>query len=161
MDLSQVEFTAEFVPLSVSRNAGGEHPTINWRVTLRNNGYSLTTDYSEGIGHLPFSVGGRRTVSQQQQIDEAVETGKWRLDPNRLARPYHYLKPPALEDVLCSLSMDAEAIEHPTYECWATDMGFDEDSRKGERVYRACLEIGLTLRHMFDLDELRDHFKDY
>lgn len=45
---------SEFVPLSRSRNATEDRPTLNWRVTIKRNGRDvLTTDYSAGVGHAP------------------------------------------------------------------------------------------------------------
>lgn len=160
MDFSGVEYEAVFVPLSLSRNATAEHPCINWRITIRHNGHSISTDYMQGVGHLPFpAVGQGQTIDQQRQVKTAVETGKYREGGQ--VSSLLTLPAPKLEDVLYSLSMDSDAIEHPTYEGWAADLGFDEDSRKGERMYRKCLEIGLLLRKLFDLDELREHFQDY
>lgn len=43
-----------FVPYSQSRNAGGEWPSLNWRVTVKRNGRDvLATDYSAGVASCP------------------------------------------------------------------------------------------------------------
>jgi hypothetical protein len=47
---------------------------------------------------------------------------------------------------------------------WADTYGYDKDSRSGEKIYRACLEIGLKLRAMIgdqNITKLRDLFQDY
>jgi hypothetical protein len=67
-------------------------------------------------------------------------------------------------DVLASLVMDSSAIDYSTYEEWAGDCGHDPDSRKGEAIYRACLEIALKLRNGLGeagLAALREAAQDY
>jgi hypothetical protein len=45
--------------------------------------------------------------------------------------------PPELADVLDAVAAQAAVVEEaPSYEGWALQMGFDPDSRRGERVYR-------------------------
>lgn len=158
--------TAEFVPLSKSRNAG-HWESINWRVTLTRrrppgaSDLSITTDYAQGIGHLPkaFKVDARRTVYLQDQIDYALETGSGGGAPLG-----GKLKPPSIEEVLYSLLMDGNAIDYPSFEDWAEETGYSGDSRKAEAIYRKCLETGLKLRAMIGdaaLAELTEAFQDY
>jgi hypothetical protein len=46
--------------------------------------------------------------------------------------------PPEVSDVLDALAAEAAVIEEAGgYEAWAVQMGFDPDSRRGERVYRS------------------------
>ena len=46
--------TADFVPWSLSRNAGEKDPSLNWKITLHKDGRPfLTTDYMAGSGHCP------------------------------------------------------------------------------------------------------------
>lgn len=69
-----------------------------------------------------------------------------------------------IQDVIHGLLSDGDAIDHPTYESWASDFGYDTDSRKGEALYRTCLEIGLKLRSSLgdeNLRKLRDEFQGY
>ena len=49
-------------------------------------------------------------------------------------------------DVLYSLAMDSSVLDHATFESWASEFGYDTDSRSAESIYRACLEIALKLR---------------
>jgi hypothetical protein len=60
--------------------------------------------------------------------------------------------------------MDADAIDHATFADWASDFGYETDSRQAERIYKQCLEIGLKLRAMLGdstLSELREAAQDY
>lgn len=45
---------------------------------------------------------------------------------------------PRAEDVLDCLASDASSVDQEVFEEWARNMGYDEDSRKAEKVYRAC-----------------------
>jgi hypothetical protein len=61
-------------------------------------------------------------------------------------------------------SRDSEVIDHPNFESWASEIGYDADSRKAESIYRACLEIALKLRSALGdrgLKELREACQDY
>ncbi len=55
--------------------------------------------------------------------------------------------------VLSCLLGDALASEQ-TFEDWASDFGYDSDSRKAESIYRACDEIGKKLRSVFGHDRM-------
>lgn len=66
-------------------------------------------------------------------------------------------KPPTVEDVLDCLAMDAQSIdEDPTsrafkarkFEAWASDLGYDPDSRKAEKTYSACLKDARELKNL-------------
>jgi hypothetical protein len=55
------------------------------------------------------------------------------------------IKPDPL-DVIHSLALDSDVLDFPTFEQWASEFGYDEDSRKAEKIYHACLTIGLRMR---------------
>jgi len=53
----------------------------------------------------------------------------------------HAGNPPKLHDVLYALASDANefcAPDVPAFEQWADNYGYDTDSRKAEKTYRAC-----------------------
>ena len=57
-----------------------------------------------------------------------------------------HTKPPKAEDVLDSLSGDAAcAVNAPTFREFCGDLGYDEDSRSAERVFKACQRIHTQL----------------
>lgn len=154
-----VTMTAEFIPLSKSRNAGEKHKTLNWRVTLHKDGRPfLTTDYSAGAAHAP-SYPYSKTVDGAEALAYECEHGKAVLRPGQrpdvLGIRGKFSILPDFADVLYSLASDASVLDHPTYETWARDYGFDPDSRKGEATYRACMEIALRLRSALGDDGLR------
>ena len=57
--------------------------------------------------------------------------------------------PPAIIDVLDALAAEAAvAMEADGFEAWAAQMGYDPDSRTGERAYRAGLRQAKLLRDL-------------
>lgn len=178
--------TAAFVPLSQSRNAkpgsdGKVWQSLNWRVTLLKNGKPvLETDYGQGVAHCPahkinvprLSSGVRDRYAERQResaIAAECETGKIHMrsrwggggDVVKTARD---VPPPALVDVLWSLSSDAGVLNASGFDDWAAEYGYDTDSRQAEATYRACLEIALKLRSALGedgLSALADAGQDY
>lgn len=154
-----VTMTAQFVPWSKSRNRdekddrGNRRMSLNWLVTIFVNGRPvLTTDYSAGEGHCPSyrHISGRfcRSIDYDKMLEHECETGR---AANLSGKPIL----PDLASVMHSLLLDASAIDSPTYEDWAADFGYDPDSRKGESIYRQCLDYGLRLRRALGDTALR------
>lgn len=149
-----------FVPFSQSRNAKEKWQSLNWRVTLKRNGRDiLETDYSQGIAHCPaYSIKGK--YGQANAIAIEIEKGriaKKAFGDGRYFESRKPIAPPSLADVLSSLCMDSDVLNYANFEQWAKNFGYDPDSRKGEAIYRQCLEIALTLRAAIgdaDLSEL-------
>lgn len=151
--------SAEFVPLSKSRNANETMPdskrkrrSLNWKVTIKRNGVAfLLTDYSAGEAHCPaykLSTKGARGVSPSDKyrtIARECEEGK-----AMTIRPWGEhggaAIMPDFADVLYSLSMDSDVLDAGGFEGWALELGYDIDSRKAEETYKACLEIALKMR---------------
>lgn len=159
--------SAVFVPQSQSRNAKEVKTpsdlSLNWRVTVNRNGRPvIETDYMQGIGHVPAynrrDLGHANSLLRFEALKKEAETGR---HSQGLARP---LPAPTAADVLYSLCSDAGALDYASFEDWAADFGFDTDSREAERIYRACLDIGLKLRAAIGdagLEQLREAFQDY
>jgi hypothetical protein len=160
---------SEFVPFSRSRHAKPNPKvndlSVNWRVTLKMNGREiLTTDYGAGIAHCPAYKDGPPLggigVDTAEAIRRECETGK-RAKKHGL---YGEAINPDSLDVLYSLVVDSDVLEHPCFEEWAANFGYDADSRAAEKMYRACLEIALRLRSEIgdaNLSALREAFVDY
>jgi hypothetical protein len=61
---------------------------------------------------------------------------------------------PELRDVLDAVAAQAAVTDQAHgYEQWARDMGFDPDSRTGERVYRAARRQARLLRQLLGEDQ--------
>lgn len=128
-----VTYTAVFVPQSASRNSTEKQPTLNWRVTLMPlTGKPMATDYSQGIGHVPgLKLFVHKTLHDESQIKAAAERG---INPNTGKR----LQPPHVADVIHSLLLDSGVNDAAGFEDWASEYGYDTDSRKAGEIYNAC-----------------------
>lgn len=161
-----LEYTAQFVPWSMSRGVkpkpGVHDYSINWRVRIARDGRALVTDYTQGIGHLPFKVPCRITADVAEEVKRACESGRAPGKVGSYLAPK--LRPPLLRDVLYSLAADAEALNYSRFEEWADAYGYDADSRKAEATYKECLRLALELRAVLgdeDLKKLQEATQDY
>jgi hypothetical protein len=174
MAAEKLEISSVFVPHSVSRNAANK-PCLNWKVTLKRAGREvLTCDYGAGTAHCPaFGTKAPRAwygtdkAWREQATAFECENGyaaKAFLTSQALVRDKARPILPDSVDVLYSLLLDASVLNHPTYESWAPEFGYDVDSRKGEQLYRACQEIALKLRAGLGdtlLADLTEAFSEY
>lgn len=166
-----IDITSKFVPFSQSRNAEndkGRNPdkrSLNWKVTLTvGNRVIMTTDYMAGLAHCPsYKQSTRWTQAYTALIIHETETGTTaKQAPWGIAKG-NPIKPDVC-DVLYSLVMDSNVIDYAKFEDWADEYGYDPDSRSAEKIYRACLEIGLVFRNALGetrLSRLRELFQDY
>jgi len=184
MDLLEamgIEYQAVFVPFSQSRNKDEKNKSLNWKVTIKRNRTELTTDYMKGSGHVPIgklpkgSAYWHNTL-KNEIINESCETGKrydvstaydgHRIIANGLQSRFRkgLLPKPTLKEVLYSLILDSDVLNHDSFESWAGDFGYDTDSREAEKIYQACLKIALKVNRMFstgELEQLREFYQDY
>ncbi len=154
--IEKLGYSAEFVPQSKSRNAGDKQPSLNWRITLFTPNAELVTDYTQGIGHMPKYKMRRATVASNSYERFVAENGKF----DQLGKP---LPAPAIADVIYSLVSDAQCVRHgQTFEEFAADLGYDEDSRKAEAIFNACRDTWASLIRLgADLDALDNLFQDF
>lgn len=160
-----VTYSAEFVPQSKSRNATEKEPSLNWRVTLTGGRVApLTTDYMQGIGHVPnynALKGPRTTLFNEGYLRSCAERGRYG-NPDGITRMP--LPAPHVADVVHSLVLDSDVINYGSFEEWASEFGYDSDSRKAERVYQDCMAIALKLRQILGdelIAKLRTALEDY
>ena len=166
IDSLGLEYSAEFVPFSQSRNAKEKNRSLNWRVTFKRGRQSLTTDYMQGVGHIiGHKYKARKSLDEDKAESLTCETAKVHYLGKQHGVFMGRVQPiPSREDVLHCLVLDAGVLDSPRFEDWSSDFGYDPDSRKGEAIYRACMVIALELRSMIgdvNLAKLRDLFQDY
>lgn len=164
---------SEFVPFSQSRNKGEQFPSLNWKVTVKRNSRNvLTVDYSAGIAHCPsFEVSPPWNRPSRMWIDKVTRfeceagfkarslkgSGKFSIDHSRPIKP-------DMVDVFYSLVGDSDVLNSHGFEDWASEFGYDPDSRKAESIYRDCLDIALKLRGAIGesgMETLRNAYQDY
>lgn len=175
--LESLKLTVEsrFVPFSQSRNKSEKHKSLNWVVTVKRDGRNvLSTDYSAGAAHCPsydlkVSPLWKQPAKywQSDLVDFETESGfkargftSWGGFTADKSKP---IKPDPL-DVFYSLTMDSGFLDYAGFEDWASEYGYDADSRSAESTYRACLEIALKLRAAIGgagLETLKTAYQDF
>lgn len=148
-----VKVTSQFVPFSQSRSKKNKDPNLNWTVTVSKDGRDiLTTDYSAGVGHAPaYKKFGDRSFIGAEAVRKECETG--RLSRVTEGSDFVYthasksLPPPDAKDVLSCLILDASVLNSASFEDWASEYGYDKDSRSAEAAYRTCLDTALKLKN--------------
>lgn len=166
-----VTMTSEFVPFSRSRNQNSKDLSINWKVTVNRGSRSLTTDYMQGIGHLPEPITptywGKKKYMENELIERACSTGtihKYSDSMGSFIDTKVKLKEPTIDEVLYCLVSDANVIDYPSFADWAHDYGYNDDSITDKKVYDDCMHLALQMRGMFpdaDMNTLQDLFQDY
>ena len=138
------------------------HLTFSVRLT-RNGREVLTTPYKMGVGHVPkvALLAVRLATPHERHCQNTIRNNK---TPHHEAPGYLSLLEkaarlakvaPTLADVLHSLVSDGAAyFDAETFETWASNYGYDTDSRKAEQVWKACDEIGRKLARVLNADEI-------
>jgi hypothetical protein len=165
--------------------------SLNWEITLkRGDREILRTDYSAGLAHVPgyqqptwrdddrccICWGKRYTKTQINRLkcELACESGVvMQYFPGsmvgqfsgeiRPASPQKRIDPDVL-DVIYSLISDSSVIDHRGFEDWASEFGYDSDSRSAEKIYQSCLQSALALRAAIGeegLQKLSEAFQDF
>ncbi len=154
---------ATFVPWGKSRSAPSGHRSLNWKISLVKAGWMapvLVTDYTAGLAHCPsYRPGARDTLDYIDALRMETEEGR----AYRRGIGWTPILPdPA--DVVYSLIHEADVLDHQNFESWASNLGYDTDSRSAERIYRECLGLALQLRNAIGEDglaTLRDASQDF
>lgn len=112
-----------------------------WYVTLSREGVpsTLSTPYKQGIAHV-------EKTTKRTYVAEFGET-----------LPRYAVKVPTVEDVLDSLSHDSSSYDNSrSFEEWASDLGYDPDSRKAYATYQTLAEQAKLLRHFLGDDAYKE-----
>jgi len=178
VDSLGLTYTATFQPRPQPRETV-KHPQLHWLITLTNGKQSAQFPYSQGMGHIKGYHQSHKTAYDKRQAEVCYrltcETGKLyrpSISGDFPAWATGTQPAPDLLDVLYCLVMDASVRHTATYEEWASNYGYDEDSRKGEAIYRACqkqttdllrvLGGGTVGRNALErLEKLEELFQDY
>lgn len=130
-----IKYEAKFKP---TPQPNEKHPMIHWIVTIGGQSF----DYFQGIGHLPESC---RKFSDKEQRNIAELGCRLGFGGHSYGRPVKLISPVAASVLHC-LCSDADAENHDTFEEWASEFGYDPDSRSAEKTYHLCLENARKLR---------------
>lgn len=101
----------------------------HWRYTFTRAGRTISGEYSQGSAHV---------VPSGKRVRNKYDDG-W--------APEMVPRTPAGPDVLACLLSDArDFLYGPVrFEDWASDLGYDTDSRKTEAIFRACQDQAANL----------------
>lgn len=162
----QLGMECEFIPLS--RSEKPDELKLNWKITLTRNGKPfLVTPYSAGTAHCPsYALTMKDKYIKNKMIAFECEKGKkarllWGETIG--AAESKPILPEKAGVYYCIIS-DADVLNYPTFEEWAPNLGYDPDSRSGERIYSECLKQALALRAAIGEDgmrKLQEAFQDY
>ncbi len=150
-----------------SSEGGWDHFVWQVEVKVGDSDAWKVPKYSTGSGHCEVfpeeeSMRAQRAVRAAINLTErkrAAVTGLHALKKTHVVRvgfgrgratpSWLVPNPPTLGDVLQSLQSDAQCGEHLLFEDFADELGFDLDSRKAEKTWRACQETRGHLQRLF------------
>ncbi len=149
--LESLGLVASITANGVKSMNDGENPMCAWICTFTSKrGHSENFDYFTGSG-----CGPQPTENELRQGWPAVanvpKSNRYNIkDKALICQIAHTIAfrrkwtPDAIE-ILWAIARDGDALES-TFEDWASDFGYDADSRKAEKIYRACQDNALRLR---------------
>lgn len=171
-----IRVESAFVPWSKSRNAPGSDSgfaidakarakgwrSFNWRVSIERGDPGqyppiLKTDYAQGEGHSPAAAimakpgpyhRKPRCLDWERAVMHELETGR-EFNFSIAGVNGKKILPPEVDVFACLVQDGMGAINAGSFENWASEYGYDTDSRKAEAAYNECLKHGLALRAAF------------
>jgi len=166
---AEVIYTPTFTPM---KQTGEKHPQLHWNIELSTPGRKpFSIPYSEGIAHvkgyLPHKTHGR-TMHDQEQEEKfrlTCETGKlYKYFSSRgFDFPIGTQPPPSIHDVFYCLCSDSDCMDD-TFSGWASNLGYDSDSIKAQKIYQQCIEQTIQVKALFTCaqwERLREAYQDY
>lgn len=135
----------------------GERPMLKWEAsfwrTNKTQASAISFDYFTGSGCGPKPT--------QKQFYDAVasfpgfpKSSDVECRAALVAATKANWKPDAIE-ILWAIARDGDTMEM-TFEDWANELGYDVDSRKAEKVYRACQDNALRLRKILSAEQVKE-----
>ena len=129
-----------------------------------------TMTISDVVSKLGVSMTSERAASNPNMIDPLPGSFHWlctlTCNGRKMAVPFtqgsaHQKSgkptPPELDSVLDCLAGDASGYDNSRdFEDWCSEYGYDTDSRKAEKTYRAIGEQAKKLRHLLGEDGYRE-----
>jgi hypothetical protein len=114
--------------------------SMKWLVTVMHLGKGLVaTTYTQGVAHCPSCPKhkfGRRFT--QHEYDNLLRDCAGQGVGNH---------PPEPLDALWSIARDCQTVmQNGSFEEWAREFGYDEDSRKAEAIYNECVKHYLAIK---------------
>ncbi len=103
----------------------------------------------------------KKDIFKKERIKDSIRASNCATSGGYLRHVIKEIKPPKIEDILYSLTMDADAIQYE-FSDWCDSIGYDTDSIKAKATFDACRDNAVKLMQLgFGIDELQTHFEDY
>lgn len=143
-----------------------ENPMCAWVATFTSKrGHSENFDYFTGSGcgvKWPKSAGSGALYDFETQrvLDMAEHQRHMIKDKALLCRIAHRFNlkakwTPDPVEILWAIARDGDALQS-TFKDWCSDLGYETDSRKAEKIYRACQDNALRLRKILSADKIQE-----
>lgn len=149
-------------PFPVVKEDWNNQPMIGYKLTYKKGNRTFETEYFLGIGHVKygsfnsFVMGFEyqrlyHLMKQHKNIKAGNEMPQAEI-ATKLAK-YQGVKPNPIE-VLYSIVRDATEATNETFENWAVNLGYDEDSRKGEKIYNTSRDYYPKLLQILTAEQM-------
>lgn len=134
---------------------GNQDTQPDWSITIIRKGESFSTEYHSAMVDRQWTR-NKRKLTQKEFNDRSIDGVR---DIKCLTEPIT----PTLADIMFCLIMDANCVrDGQSFEDFAADFGYDEDSRKAEKIFDAVTDTWRGLVKLdTDFDEISALFQDY
>lgn len=141
---------------------------IAYPVTLSRHGKPIfSTNYKMGTGHFEKQTLRHISEPTASPVENTIRKNGFsvihRLQPKDQNAALEiitsaariYKMQPKLADVLATLLMDGSPdFDAETFKDWASNYGYDTDSRTAEKMYSECIRTGQAIRRAVTASEL-------
>lgn len=117
-------------------------------------------EYKMGVGHRSIKENFCGVIDKNL-VNKALH-GRLvdKAEQKRIIEKYTEPKQINIDDVLHCLVSDSTALSMD-FEEWCSEFGYEEDSRKAEKIYNACRKNGKVVSKVIDLEAAREAFMYY
>lgn len=124
---------------------------------IRKNHIRLTDNDIQFVDRNPYMADDNWQAHHYKITLRATINGKRKQYTTYFSQGYGIDHDPRPEDVLDCLASDASGVDNArNFEDWASEYGYDTDSRKAEIVYRNCERESWKLVKFLGRDAYRD-----
>lgn len=157
------EFKCEYVPYSIAKEVdpfASDRPCKYWAVEVVLKGRKL-----KGRHYFKQGVAVERLAWRYGQMLESLEKGLEIKYPGKYDLRNLFGKAfeaPDAVDLAYSIVLDClHSLQYDSFEDWATTYGYDEDSRKAEKIYKHLRDYGVMFNNRLTAEEKADLFNAY
>lgn len=114
-------------------------------------------DNDRDMDHWKCTFTKRTTATQQVDLGADRFENKTRTFSQKMTVTFsmgygHNGKAPKADEVIDCLASDSNSVDQSDFEEWCSELGYDSDSRKAEKTYKACEHIAKRLKSFLGSD---------